>query len=88
MADILAAVLNPANRVQKISSINPLDEASNFAEKTNSTENLMRVEPLPFMETLISYLITGSIDKLVLKFQNAGIVVWMKTTEFGLLNGH
>jgi phosphohistidine phosphatase len=73
-ADIFAAVLNPADGVQKISGINPLDDVSNFAEKINSTENLMLVGHLPFMEKLTSYLITGLVDKLVLKFQNGGIV--------------
>ena len=73
-AEILAAALSPANGVQKISGINPLDDVSAFAEKIKSTENLMLVGHLPFMAKLTSYLITGAIDKPVLKFQNAGIV--------------
>jgi phosphohistidine phosphatase len=37
-------------------------------------DNIMLVGHLPFMERLTSFLITGSIDKPVLKFQNGGIV--------------
>ncbi len=73
-ADIFAAAFNPTDWVQKISGINPLDDVSHFADKINSTENLMLVGHLPFMEKLTSYLITGSVHKLVLKFQNGGIV--------------
>jgi len=73
-ADIFAAAFNPTDGVQAISGINPLDDVSHFADKINSTENLMLVGHLPFMEKLTSYLITGSVHKLVLKFQNGGIV--------------
>jgi phosphohistidine phosphatase len=37
-------------------------------------DNIMLVGHLPFMERLTSFLITGSIDKPVLKFQNGCIV--------------
>jgi len=36
--------------------------------------DVMFVEHLPFMEQLTAYLITGSFEKPVLKFQNSGIV--------------
>ncbi len=73
-AEIMASALNPENGVQKISGLNPLDDVSTIADNMNSTDNLMLVGHLPFMERLISYLITASIDKPVLKFQNGGIV--------------
>jgi phosphohistidine phosphatase len=43
----------------------------------------MLVGHLPFMERLTSYLITGSIDKPVLKFQNGGIVCLDKDVDSG-----
>jgi len=73
-AEIMASALNPENGVQKITGLNPLDEVSTIADNMNSTDNLMLVGHLPFMEKLTSYLITTSIDKPVLKFQNGGIV--------------
>jgi phosphohistidine phosphatase len=41
----------------------------------------MLVGHLPFMERLTSFLITGSIDKPVFKFQNSGIVCLDKDPE-------
>jgi phosphohistidine phosphatase len=73
-AEIMASALNPEGGVQKISGINPLDDVPTFADKINSIDNLMLIGHLPFMERLASYLIIGSIDKPVLKFQNGGIV--------------
>jgi len=43
----------------------------------------MLVGHLPFMERLASFLITGSADKPVIRFQNSGIVCLEKETDAG-----
>jgi len=73
-AEILAMALNPDDGVQETAGLNPLDDVSAFVDKISNTNNQMLVGHLPFMEKLTSLLITGSIDKPVLKFQNGGIV--------------
>ncbi|NQT10848.1 MAG: phosphohistidine phosphatase SixA [Desulfobacteraceae bacterium] len=73
-ADIFAPALQPELGVQEISGINPLDDVASFADNISSGEDLMLVGHLPFMEKLVSFLITGSIAKPVIKFQNGGIV--------------
>ena len=52
----------------------PLDDVTLFGDQLDSTANTMVVGHLPFMEKLTAYLITGSPEKPVFKFQNAGIV--------------
>jgi len=73
-ADIFASALQSGFGVQEISGINPLDDVASFADNISSGEDLMLVGHLPFMEKLVSFLITGSITKPVIKFQNGGIV--------------
>ncbi|MCJ7773581.1 MAG: phosphohistidine phosphatase SixA [Desulfobacterales bacterium] len=73
-AEIFASALAPKNGVQQIGQIGPLDDVEVFAKTLNPVENRMFVGHLPFMERLTSYLITGSEDKPVFKFQNGGIL--------------
>jgi len=73
-AEIYAAALRPAKGVEPGSGLNPLDDVTQLAAQLDSSENLMLVGHLPFMERLASYLITGSIETLVFKFQNGGVV--------------
>lgn len=73
-AEIFSSALHPQKGIQQISGINPLDDVSNIAEYLNTEQNLMVIGHLPFMEKLVSFLITGIQDKPVVKFQNAGIV--------------
>ncbi len=80
-ADIFASALQPAHSVQEISGINPMDDVASFADSINSGEDLMLVGHLPFMEKLVSFLITESIAKPVIKFQNGGIVCLDKDTD-------
>jgi phosphohistidine phosphatase len=77
-AEIFASVLQPADDVRKGEGLNPLDDVTAFAEKIASSEDLMLVGHLPFMERLASFLITGSADKPVIRFQNSGIVCLVK----------
>lgn len=73
-AEIFAATLKPKGGVQEVSGLNPLDDVSEMAVNLDSADDLMLVGHLPFMEKLTSYLIIGSVDKSVIKFQNGGIV--------------
>jgi len=70
-ADIFASALRPEGGLQEISGLNPLDDVTAIA--IDSTEDRMLVGHLPFMERLTAYLITGSIERPVFKFQTAGI---------------
>ncbi|MBW1725261.1 MAG: phosphohistidine phosphatase SixA [Deltaproteobacteria bacterium] len=78
-ADIFASALRPEGGLQEISGLNPLDDVTAIA--IDSTEDRMLVGHLPFMERLTAYLITGSIERPVFKFQNSGIVCLNKAPD-------
>jgi len=80
-AEIFASALNPQGIIQEVSGIKPLDDVAAVAETLNPNEDVMLVGHLPFMERMTSYLITGSIERPVLKFQNSGIVCLDKDPE-------
>jgi phosphohistidine phosphatase len=80
-AEIFAAALGPVEGIQVASGLNPLDEVAPWASQVRSEENVMLVGHLPFMERLVSYLVTGSAERLVFKFQNGGIVCLDKDTD-------
>ncbi len=73
-AEIFASALKPERGVSEISRINPLDDVRTIADGLRSEENPMLVGHLPFMERLASYLVTGSAQMRIFKFQNGGIV--------------
>jgi phosphohistidine phosphatase len=73
-AEIYARILQPGKGVTETEGLAPLDDVRQIAKTMNSKDNLMAVGHLPFMERLVSYLITGSIEKPVIKFRNGGIV--------------
>ncbi|MBW1961759.1 MAG: phosphohistidine phosphatase SixA [Deltaproteobacteria bacterium] len=73
-AEIFAEALGSGKSISERSGINPLDDVTTIAASLNAAENLMLVGHLPFMERLTSYLLTGSIEPLIFKFQNAGIL--------------
>jgi phosphohistidine phosphatase len=73
-AEILARAFNPNQGVQEISGIKPMDDVAEAAAGLDPAENIMLVGHLPFMERMTAFLVTGSIDKPILKFQNSGIV--------------
>lgn len=54
--------------------IGPLDDVRTFVETAAAEKNMMVVGHLPYMERLVSYLVTGSSEIFVYKFQNSGIV--------------
>mgnify|MGYP001059736067 FL=1 len=86
-AEIFESILKPEQGIQESSGLNPIDDVTAFADKIDSTANRMLVGHLPFMERITSYLITGSIEKPVFKFQNSGIVCLDKypTTSFWVI---
>lgn len=73
-AEILAQALAPNQGVQEISGIKPMDDVAEAAANLDPSENVMLVGHLPFMERMTAFLVTGSIDKPIFKFQNSGIV--------------
>jgi phosphohistidine phosphatase len=73
-AEILAQALDPNQGVQEISGIKPMDNVAEAAANLDPSENVMLIGHLPFMERMTAFLVTGSIDKPIFKFQNSGIV--------------
>ena len=82
-AEIFASFLNPPLGVQEITGLGPLDDVSMLAGAVDPREEIMFVGHLPFMEKLVSYLISGSAERPVLRFQNGGVVCLEKDQERG-----
>ena len=82
-AEIFASALNPAGGIVEVGGLKPLDDVIAFAASIDPDENTMLVGHLPFMERMASYLVTGSPDKPVFKFQNSGIVCLSKDPAIG-----
>ncbi|KPK28146.1 MAG: phosphohistidine phosphatase [Desulfobacterales bacterium SG8_35_2] len=73
-AEIFVRVLEPETGMTKGPGLAPLDDVTIFASTLNNEQNIMVVGHLPFMEKLVSYLITGSQDTSIIKFQNSSII--------------
>ena len=73
-AELFSAALQSDTNIQQIPGIKPMDDVKVLAVTLNNADNSMYVGHLPFMEKLCSYLVTGSSDHTVFKFQNGGIV--------------
>ena len=73
-AEIFAGALKPENGIQVISGIGPLDDVASFADSLPLDEDLMLVGHLPFMEKLISFIVTGKEQPAIFQMQNSGIV--------------
>ena len=82
-AEIFAASLKPEGGMTEESGLNPLDDVTVFAGTIDNTKDIMLVGHLPFMERLTTYLITGTFEKPVFKFQNSGIVCLDKDPASG-----
>lgn len=72
-ADILAAALKPPEGTKQAPGLNPLDDVAPWT-RLNPGDDLMLVGHLPFMERLAAFLVSGSHERPVIKFQNSGIV--------------
>ena len=82
-AEIFASTLNPPSGMTEVEGLKPMDDVVAFAASIVPDENSMLVGHLPFMERMTSYLVTGSADKPVFKFQNSGIVCLKKDPDSG-----
>jgi phosphohistidine phosphatase len=82
-AEIFMRALEPEAGISKGPGLAPLDDAAGFASTLNSDERVMIVGHLPFMERLVSYLVAGSVDSPVIKFQNSSIVCLDVENESG-----
>ena len=80
-AEIFASVLNPPGGIHEIGGLSPLDDVSALAETIDPMADVMWVGHLPFMSRLTAYLITGSVETPVFKFQNGGILCLDKDPE-------
>ncbi len=60
--------------MESLSNINPLDDVRAFAACIDPRAHWMVVGHLPFMERLVSFLVTGDKDIRVYQCQNSGIV--------------
>ena len=81
-AGIFASFLKNDIVPLKKDGLAPLDDVTGL--NFSPDENLMIVGHLPFMERLVSFLVTGSPDRSpVVKFQNGGIVALDKNDETG-----
>jgi phosphohistidine phosphatase len=73
-AEIFAERLTPGSQPIMEPGLNPHDDVAAFAATLPARDNLMVVGHLPFMERLVSHLITTTPGKPVIRFRNAGIV--------------
>jgi phosphohistidine phosphatase len=73
-AEILQQALHPLGVMEVMEGLKPLDDVTCVASEIINKDDVMLVGHLPFMERLVSYLITGATEKIVFKFQNGGIV--------------
>jgi phosphohistidine phosphatase len=73
-AEIFAKHLMKHMDIDEVVGLKPLDEVSAFAANIKPEENTMLVGHLPFMERMAAYLVTGSEQKPIFKFQNSGVV--------------
>ena len=80
-AEIFASALNPSSGVEEVVGLKPMDDVKAFATSLDPDSNIMLVGHLPFMERMTAYLVTGSTDNIVFKFQNSGIVCLNKDPE-------
>jgi phosphohistidine phosphatase len=80
---LFAEMLGPGIAVNSVKGMDPGDDVITFSDRLDTDMNLMLVGHLPFMERLTSYLLTGSADKTVFKFQNGGILCLSVLPETG-----
>ena len=82
-AEILGSILNPRDGVQERSGLGPNDDVFDLAAAMDQYENTMFVGHLPFMERLAAYLITGSTEIPVVRFENGQIACLEKDLQTG-----
>ncbi len=73
-AELMSDVFLPQVDIQEKPGLLPLDDVWLLAGNLATSDQLMLVGHLPFMERLCSLLVTGTPEYLIFKFQNSGIV--------------
>ena len=73
-AAIFARALGPKKGVETRSGIDPMDDVEPIARTLPADRDELIVGHLPFMQRLVSALVTGDADAAVLAFQNGGVV--------------
>lgn len=73
-AEILEDILNPEQGLLEVSGVKPLDDVRQVADLLKTEDNVMIVSHMPYVQKLISYLVTGHDEHAVFKVQNGGIV--------------
>lgn len=73
-AEIFAFLLKPERGIHEVSGIKPLDDVQAAVENIKIEDNIMVTGHLPFIQKMISYLVTGSEEPAIFKVQNGGIV--------------
>jgi phosphohistidine phosphatase len=80
-AEIFNSILTPERGIEEIEGINPNDDVDALEKNLKYEEFVMFVGHLPFLERLISHLISGDVDKPILKLQNGGVVCLERDEE-------
>jgi phosphohistidine phosphatase len=80
-AELFAMALNPPGGVQEMQGLKPMDDVTVVTPSLEPQQNIMLVGHLPFMGKLTSFLVTGSVNRPVFKFQNGGIVCLDRMTD-------
>jgi len=82
-AYIFAQALQPEGGISERIGLQPMDDVKTIADSLDTANNQMLVGHLPFMEKLVSFLITGSAEKPIIKFQNGGIICLDQSLDTG-----
>ncbi|MCP3924009.1 MAG: phosphohistidine phosphatase SixA [Desulfobacterales bacterium] len=77
-AELISKKFNNVNIVEE-NDLNPNDDVELFKSKIEA--NLMIVGHLPYLNRLVSYLVTGNIDKKIFDLQNGGILCLNKDED-------
>jgi phosphohistidine phosphatase len=81
-ATIFAKKLDTPKGVIAVKGLNPNDEVTQVAESLHGEqESIMLVGHLPHLSRLVSLLVTGKDDNVVVRFRNAGIVCLSQQEE-------
>lgn len=74
-AEILASAFKPPMEIERTDYMNPVDNPKIWTDRLSKTEkNIMLIGHLPHLSKLVSQLTTGSMEKEIVQFNNAGIV--------------
>ncbi|HVO67186.1 MAG TPA: phosphohistidine phosphatase SixA [Syntrophales bacterium] len=80
-AEIISMYIKPELGIRESTGLDPNDDVYSIASTIKGPENFMIVGHLPFLERLVSFLITGTDKYTIVKFQNGGIVCFYQETE-------